>query len=201
MAFITKVKISEVNNLSDARFAAAVGFDYIGFCFDQSNPNYLAPIKAKEIMDWITGSFIVAEFGNQTLQEIIEISDLLGVDVVEIENDILPGELAAIQQSIIKKINVNNLTAEQLQKQLDAYKPYCDTFLLYTKHSILQVEVISSFIPSYQIIIGGNYNPTQAFELYKTLKPFGINIKGGLEDEPGLKDYDELNTYLQLFEA
>jgi hypothetical protein len=43
-----------VNNLSDARYAAAVGIEYIGFCFDNSNPNYIAPIKAKEMIDWDT---------------------------------------------------------------------------------------------------------------------------------------------------
>ena len=70
MSFLTKVKFSNVNNLSDARYAAAVGIEYIGFCFDKSNPDYIAPIKAKEMIDWITGSNIVAEFGNQSIEEI-----------------------------------------------------------------------------------------------------------------------------------
>ncbi len=64
-----KIKLGNVTNLSDARFAAAAGIDYMGFCFDPQSVSYIPPVKAKEIIDWTTGCFVVAEFGNQTMKE------------------------------------------------------------------------------------------------------------------------------------
>jgi hypothetical protein len=69
----SKIKLSNINNLSDARFAAAVGIDYIGFCFDADDASYIPPVKAKEIFEWTSGINIVAEFGEQRIDEIKDI--------------------------------------------------------------------------------------------------------------------------------
>jgi phosphoribosylanthranilate isomerase len=62
-----KIKLSNITNLSDARYAAAVGIDYIGFCFDTNDANYIPPVKAKEIFEWTSGTIVVAEFGSNLL--------------------------------------------------------------------------------------------------------------------------------------
>ena len=90
MNFITKVKLGSITNLSDARYAAAAGIDYLGFCFDPNHQNYIAPMKAKEIIDWITGCEIVAEFGNQSKEEIKTMNDVIRFDFIELNNQLLP---------------------------------------------------------------------------------------------------------------
>ena len=96
MGFICKIKLSEVNNLSDARFGAAAGFDYLGFCFNPLSPSFIPPVKAKEIIDWVTGPFMVGEFGEQTVDEINQIAELLQLDMIEVNNQLLPDELTKL---------------------------------------------------------------------------------------------------------
>lgn len=62
------LKFSSVTNLSDARYAAGMWADFIGFCFDPASPDYIEPAKAKEIAGWINGPLIVGEFGNQPME-------------------------------------------------------------------------------------------------------------------------------------
>ena len=149
MNFLTKVKLGNITNLSDARYAAASGIDYLGFCFDTTNQNYIAPIKAKEIIDWITGCEIVAEFGNQTIEEIQTISELLNTDIIELNNQILPNELSQFNKPIIKKIDISNFDSEDLKKEIESYKNQVELFHLFsTKKINLEKKKVDRFFQS-----------------------------------------------------
>lgn len=199
MSFLCKVKISNVTNLSDARYAAAVGIDYIGFCFDPSSENYIAPIKAKEMIDWLSGSHIVGEFGHQSPEEIKDISELLNIDVVEVNNRILPDELLTIGKAIIKKIDLAEYNEDQLTNELQAYSSVCDAFHLF--HSKSNTEPQYSFTnlsSSFQLIYGFEITPTSVKSIIDTYKPYAINVSGGMEEKVGIKDFDELSDLLEV---
>ena len=48
MALKTFVKISGVNNLSDARYCAGMGVNQLGFNIEDKHPNYTDPQSFKE---------------------------------------------------------------------------------------------------------------------------------------------------------
>ena len=200
MSFLTKVKLGQVSNLSDARYAAAVGIDYIGFCFDPTNENYIAPIKAKEMMDWVTGSHLVAEFGEQPFNEIKDISELLKVDVIELNNSILPDELPALGKAIIKKIDVNQFTPETLAIEIKAYAGYCDAFHLYASSLPEKYDCVDmvNLCHAYQIIWGLQLSTHSLLNTLESFKPFAINLTGGDEEQIGVKDFEGLNELLEL---
>jgi phosphoribosylanthranilate isomerase len=200
MSFLTKIKFGNITNLSDARFAAAAGIEYMGFCFDPLNANYIPPIKAKEIIDWTTGSNIVAEFGSQTLDEIIDISELLNIEVIEINNSILPDELKQLNNAIIKKMDIGIQSAVDIKKQLDAYKNEVDVFHFYTSVDTKNVdtEYIIQLCEEYKIIWGLPIDLSTITQTINTFNPYAINISGGMEEKAGIKDFDELNDLLDL---
>ncbi|MES2559113.1 MAG: hypothetical protein V4590_05200 [Bacteroidota bacterium] len=200
MSFQTNIKLGNITNLSDARFAAAAGATYIGFCFDPTNENYIAPIKAKEIIDWVTGSSVVGEFGDQSMEEIRDISELLNVDVIEVNNTLLPDELLSLGKPVIKKINVNQFNTAQLQTEIDAYEKVADAFHIYADSSTEKYDCdqLVALCSSHQIIWGLNLNVSNVLNILASFKPFGINLVGGSEEKAGMKDFDELND---LFDA
>ena len=61
MALSTIVKMSSINNLSDARYCAGMGVDLMGFCIDPTKSDFLTPLQFKEINGWISGVKAVAE--------------------------------------------------------------------------------------------------------------------------------------------
>lgn len=200
MSFLTKIKLGNVTNLSDARYAAAVGINYIGFCFDPSAQNYIAPIKAKEMIDWITGSYIVAEFGEQSFNEINDISELLGVNVIELNNRLLPDELLAFGKPIIKKIDVSVFSFEQVKKEIESYRQACDVFHLYASghEQLLNADQLKELCSNHQIIWGFDVQLDTMMEVIETYAPFAFNISGGQEEKAGIKDFDELNELLDV---
>jgi phosphoribosylanthranilate isomerase len=199
MSFLTKVKLGNITNLADARYAAAAGVDYMGFCFEPGNENYIAPIKAKEIIDWTSGSLIVAEFGNQLFDEIKDISELLNVDVIEVNNRLLPAELAGLEKAVIKKIDTDMFDAAQLKAEIEAYKEVADAFHLYSASgsNTISSDVLLALCKEYQVMWGFDLTLENVISTIEHYVPFAINLSGGVEEKAGIKDFDEMN---ELFE-
>ena len=196
--YATKIKLSNITNLSDARFAAAVGIDYIGFCFDTNDTNYIPPIKAKEIFEWTSGAIVVAEFGEQSIEEIKDISELLNVDYVEMCNSILANELSGFQISVIKKIDLDNFDGISLYQEIEAYKNVCQAFHLFSSSGKenFDSDVLMEVCKNHNIIWGLPLNILGTNNIINTYKPFALNISGGYEEKPGIKDFDEMNEWL-----
>jgi len=199
MNFLTKVKLGNITNLSDARYAAASGIEYLGFCFDTSNQNYIAPIKAKEIIDWITGCEIVVEFGDQTIEEIQTISELLNADLIELNNQILPDELIQFNKPIIKKIDINNFDSDGLKKEMESFKNQIELFHLFSSEKgNTDEKKLTNLFNQYKIIFGFELNPETIISTINLFKPYAINVYGKDEEKTGYKDFDEMNRLLEL---
>jgi phosphoribosylanthranilate isomerase len=199
MAFLTKIKLGSVNNLSDARYAAAAGIDYIGFCFDPTQAQYIVPIKAKEIIDWIAGTVVVGEFGNQSIQEISDISELLNIDVIEVENGCYPDELKTLNQAIIKKVDIEQYNEASLRNELQAYASVADAFHFYVGSHNPDFDTTHALklANDYRIIWGLDTHTGDIKNWVQSQHPFGINIISGEEERPGIKDFDQIADILE----
>jgi phosphoribosylanthranilate isomerase len=50
------------------------------------------------------------------------------------------------------------------------------------------------------ILSGETINSTSVLDIINTVKPMGIELKGGTEISPGLKDFEALSEILELLE-
>ena len=62
------VKVGNVNNLSDARYCSAMGVNQLGFKLSGFGNNDSTIDNIKEIIRWINGVDIVAEFDNNDVE-------------------------------------------------------------------------------------------------------------------------------------
>lgn len=200
MQYATHIKLGKINNLSDARFAAAAGVDYIGFCFDPSSQAYITPIKAKEIIDWVTGSTIIAEFGNQSALEIKDIADVLDITAIQLENNLSPESLLLLNKAIIKRIDISDLNDDSVGSVVNEYNDSVDAFQFYPQHAISQFsqEVLVSLNEKAKLFWEVQGSASEIKDWVEEHKPFGIHIDGGVEEKAGIRDFDELN---ELFDA
>ncbi len=81
------LKFTSVKNLSDARFAAGHWADFVGFCFDPNSPDYIDPLKAKEIISWIKGPILCGEFAHQPIDWIQDFISSFDLKAIEIPSD------------------------------------------------------------------------------------------------------------------
>ena len=195
-----KIKLGNITNLSDARFAAAAGIEYMGFCFDTNNSNYIAPVKAKQIIDWTSGCFVVAEFGNQTINEIMAITEILNIDIVEINNNLLSTNLSEIDKPIIKKLDISLYNTESLSTEIASFSTKVDAFHFFASNENISIEEVSlkEICANNKIIWGLNTSSKTIKNIIETYHPYALNIVGGNEEKTGVKDFEELNDILEV---
>lgn len=205
MALSTFVKISNVNNLSDARYAAGMGVDLLGFDLEESSSNYVSPEKFKEITGWISGPRFVAEFNLTHPDRMLKlINDYPEIAYLEISEAHHLKMLLNTNFGLIFKIDINKEGAlSELLSQAKFYKEAHVIISLESKTEELkegQIAQIAELAESVDLLLGFGLDSGNVKEILKLTKVKGIALKGGDEIKPGLKDFDELSEILEVLE-
>lgn len=189
MEFVTKIKLGSVTNLSDARYAAALGAEWVGFCFDKNLPEYIHPVKAKEIIDWIAGIEIVGEFGEITESDISDYIALLNLSWIEVDNNLSPNELNLLPANKIKVINKGVGSVDDI---IADYREHVEFFLL----KGFNAEEVRSLTMQHQVIWDVPMLNAAQVAAIKDSLPTAINLKGEDEEQPGTRDFSLLNDFV-----
>lgn len=212
MELITKIKASGINNLSDARYFSTFA-EWIGFNFSPNSPNYIALDKAKELMGWLSGPRIVAEFEQQDEAYINQVCEMLQIDSIQTDVDLDFAALSPMVSTVIKRITINELMDDsRLESILIAYSGSIAYFVLDFTPSKLTWEDLQNhpyFSPSrlqewcenFSIILQLSFVPENVLEVVEQVKPLALNLVGGTEDKVGLRAFDDLDPIVEQLEV
>ena len=170
--------ITNVTNLTDARYFAAYGVDYLSFCIDKKDPCFVASEKIVEIMQWTEGPKLALQLGSDSLLDAILSPELMIVD----QN--LKGAFGCPTYSYYDN------ASHQLH---DGIIIRCsDTSVIHTIQSFPQGQIIY-------------LQPTMDVALFQELISVegvtGFVLEGSEELKVGLKDFDLLDEILDLIYA
>jgi len=191
----TKVIAAEVGNLTDARYFAAWGVDYMTYHMDTTHEQYIGVEAIKEIIEWVEGP------QNMGYVSGINISDTLAVDYQSlglgglVANSFLDAtQLYNISNKVYREITDPSLLSE-MSEELIIVKPTAEVnvidFISQIKESALQNE----------IYIDGIKSLADLQALLKETQPTGIVLRGGEEEKVGFKSYDELDEIFEWLEV
>jgi phosphoribosylanthranilate isomerase len=206
----TKVKASQVTNLTDGRYFAAWEVEWIGFNFELGTDTSVDIQKMKEIRDWLEGPSFVGEFGLTNAETIRETATFLELDYVQINHFTEVETAKAIKDiPIIKEILIlkqeDNST---VQSTMTAFNPYVKFFLLdFTKSGISWEEIksgkyidfytLKQICQDYAVILSVDLNTDNLTEVMETLNPYGLNLTGGEEEKVGFKSFDDIDEIIE----
>ena len=219
MALKTFVKISAINNLSDARYCAGMGVDMLGFALEPINPDSISPEKYTEIIGWLSGVKFVGEFEQSNLKQINEILENYPINALQIANEAVIAEIQHKKEKadledfipIIFKINISennqkSLNFEDLSTLFEKYKRTVTYFLLEDPDKITisfsqnELEQLKKLAARFPIILGSGFSKNNVNDLIDNYKISGISLKGGAEIRAGYKDFDDLAEILEIIE-
>ncbi len=209
----TRIKSSQISNLTDARYFAAWGVEWLGFCFDPSSENYLSIQAMNAIKAWIEGPKIIGEFGLQSTEEILGAIDLLALDGIQLSMHAELDQVKALQtQFIVKEVIIEKNTAfSTLAQHLAIFAPYVNIFLLnFDKNGIswemlqedpsFDLGVLQAVCKTHSCILSIDFQPAAIDKMLTALPLHGLNVKGGTEEKVGFKSYDELDDIFEALE-
>ncbi len=200
------VKISNVTNLSDARYCAGMGVEMLGFSIDQSSRNYVSPKKFGEISSWIAGVKFVIETSEVDTEKIKEQINNYAVDFLEINEPGLIYELkSTLEIPVILRVDVDTYTPEDFTSICDRYGMEVAYFLLDSDSGAsLNSEwlaLIKELGNDYPLIIGfGIENASTVTHLTNLNPTIGFGLKGSEEIRPGFKDFGSMMDILEVLE-
>jgi phosphoribosylanthranilate isomerase len=189
-----KIYVSEVTNLTDARYFAAMGVDYLGFCCNEDHPSYIRPERIREIMDWVEGPQAVLEFLlPASISEIQGKLDKIPCNAVHLglESGLKRMHDSMIFQDIILGADTDVEWSKDVFYVLKAENAYSDFTDMETSH-------FSMFTENYQCFIDFSYLREDLLNIIHEYKVYGIVLKGGPEDITGVKSFDFYEPVFEL---
>lgn len=203
----TKVKICGITNLEDARFASGALADYLGFIFYPESPRYIEPAKAGAINNWIEGPQKVGVFVNQPLDDVNRIVKETGMDMVQLHGNESPDYCNLVDLPIIKAIHISeNTTVQELQDRISEYSSVVDYLLFDTKITgqwggtgeKFDWKILESITNEIPFFLSGGLNSSNIRESIDIVHPNVVDLSSGLEESPGLKDFDKIEEFFEI---
>ena len=193
----TLVKICGITNIDDGLTAVESGADALGFVFAESVRNIL-PEKAREIVRRLP-PFIttVGVFMDQKIDYVNEVTDYVGIDVIQLHGEESPEYCQKIGRRIIKRIKIDTHdTSETLLGKMKIYS--ASAFLLDpgagTGRTFDWRKASGIDLP---IIIAGGLTPENVRGVVQLLKPYGVDVSSGVEKSPGKKDGEKVAKFIR----
>ena len=199
------IKVCGMRDADNIRAAEALGIDLMGFIFwpkssrhVSEKPAYL-PTQCRRV-----GVFVDAAIDN--IRQHVEDYAL---DVIQLHGKEAPAYLQALRSlygdsiAIIKAFNI--ATAEDLQKTA-CYEGHADYFLFDTKAQQVggngtkfDWTVLDSYAGKTPFLLSGGIGPDDAEQVQAFHHPLlaGIDLNSRFELAPGLKDIQQLKTFIQ----
>lgn len=190
---MVRVKICGITKVKDARLAARLGADALGFNFYKGSPRYIKPERARAIIAALP-PFVssVGIFVNEDPDHINEIARICALDAVQLHGDQPPAQFDRIRGARrIKAIAVQDEHDIALCRRYRA-----DAFLLDAWAEALHggtgetfnwqlVREAHQFGP---IILAGGLTAENVDEAIRITRPYAVDVASGVEERPGIKD-------------
>jgi len=194
----TIVKISNINNLSDARYCAGMGVEMLGFSMDDLDFD-----KFKEMRGWVAGVQVVGETAANNVSTIIDLVEKYQPDFLQISHWEDIAQIQRIGKPIILKLDFATANLPALFQATRGFVEYfvlenSDEFAVVDEATLSQLDAWSF---QYPILLGFGMKKTTVNSLLAQTQLKGFALKGGDEIRPGFGDSEELMNLLEILET
>lgn len=206
-----QIKVCGITNLEQATALQVMGVDYIGFIFYPASKRYvLEKLSLTDLASFKpVGVKKVGVFVNEPLDQLLQIVQSAGLDIVQLHGDETPEYCAALRQKVVT-IKVFRVGAAV--PDFAAYEASVDYFLFDTDSALyggtgqhFNWELIKgSTIPKPYFLSGGiGPNDVQGIHVMEKTKAgkslLALDINSQFELSPGMKDLEKIKIFINAF--
>ncbi len=200
---MVRVKICGITNLEDARASIDAGCDALGFVFYKKSPRYIAPEKAKRIIDELPKRIIkIGVFADDREKTIRKIAKSCKLNMLQFHGSESPEFCAKFKgYKIIKAFRVRN----RLDKEnILEYKPFAFLFDTFVKSKIggtgknFNWELVRHIDGiTRPIFLSGGLNENNVEKAIATVRPDWVDASSCLEIKPGKKSQEKIKNFVK----
>lgn len=199
---MTRVKICGITRHEDARLAVELGASALGFNFYEPSPRYIEPEAAREIIGQMPPlAAAVGVFADETYGgRVAEIAREACVSILQLHGPRFPKDADALRgYRIIRAIPVGQDFDPSMLQTLPPDSYLLDAFdpvrIGGTGRTIDWSLVRYASDQGKSILLAGGLTPENVAEAVRIVRPFGVDVAGGVEHAPGIKDARKLRAF------
>jgi phosphoribosylanthranilate isomerase len=205
----TRVKICGITRLQDAELAVELGAWAVGMVFFDASPRACSLAEGERIATSLRRKAeLCGVFVNAQMQEIVGVSEQLGLTLLQLHGDEGPSFCAEAARRtgarIIKALQVSGMADIQ-----DAARFHTDFHLLDARSTEPGYEqlrggtgetfdwgLLAGRRSKVPLILSGGLNSGNVGEAIERVRPFAVDTASGTESAPGIKDPAKLRDFL-----
>ncbi len=198
----TRVKICGITRPEHASAAAAAGADAIGLVFHAPSPRCVTRARARAVCAALPPLVsVVGVFVNPEPRDVEAVIEDVPVDLLQLHGEESPELCASTGRPYVKAVRVR--TRDDI---VEAAARYADAraLLLDAHHDTLWGGTGSRFdwdlVPDdvgRPIVLAGGLTPENVAGAIRRVRPFAVDVSGGVESAPGEKDPRSLERFMQ----
>ena len=196
------IKICGITRPEDALLAAQAGADAIGLVFFPGSPRAVNIDRAQQIIT-VLPPFVskVGLFVNAPAAEIDTVLENVSLDILQFHGDEQPEQCSCFSRPFIKAIRMQdnvNLKA-MADKYRNAAALLLDTYVrdIYGgTGTTFDWASIPVDIPK-PLILAGGLDAGNVANAVKQVRPYGVDVSGGVELEKGIKDAVKIEQFIR----
>jgi phosphoribosylanthranilate isomerase len=203
-----QIKICGVTNARDAKACVELGAQLIGLNFYPQSPRYIEPKVARQIVEALpTNTAAVGVFVDGNADEIRKTANIAGVRCVQLHGNFSP-EIARELAGEFRVIRVFS-THPRFRPEDVSLFPASDV-LIDAHHPDLRGgtgqtcdwSAARATLPFTRfLILSGGLNAQNVGRAIATVTPHAVDVCGGVESVPGIKDHRAIENFVAAVRA
>jgi len=196
----TFVKICGITSLDDALACVDAGADALGFNFWPQSRRHIAVEAAAAIAKRVPPNVrTVGVFVNPSEADVDRAFASGAIDLAQLHGDETPEFCRRFAGRYIKAVRlVDARSLERLaQYPCDLALVDADSALYGGSGKRADVVLAAEAAAARRVILAGGLTPENVAEAIATVKPYGVDVAGGVEREPGVKDWIKVAAFVK----
>ena len=197
-----RCKICGITNLADALLAIEAGADALGFVFYRKSPRYVEPEVAAEICSQLPPLVTtVGLFVDHEHEEIVSILERVPLSLLQFHGSESEPACARYGRPYIKALRIRSGSdfSQGEQQYTTALGLLVDTYRPCVPGGTGEA-FDWDLLPSERrlpLILAGGLNPGNVRSAIAKVKPYAVDVSGGVEQSKGKKDSEKLVQFLE----
>ena len=217
----TLVKICGLTNVEDARVAADAGADFLGFVFHPPSKRAVTPATVAHISAVLRARgdrpMLVGVFVDETADTIAQLLDSCRLDLAQLSGHETPNLIGDPDSPLFgrsfKALKPTNLVEAEAEAEWylpPVMTPSAPSLLIDAFHPDLPggtglradwaiAAELARTTP--RLMLAGGLNPENVTEAILQVRPFAVDVSGGVESQPGRKNRDQIKAFIENAKA
>ncbi len=197
------IKICGITRVEDAIQAAELGVDAIGLNFFPKSKRFIDNKTAMEICAALPKKVLkIGLFVNSSADEVNQKLEEISLDLLQFHGDETPEFCSQWGGKVIRAISPKK------EKDLEIIKSFDFAKMIIVDASVAgqyggtgekaDWEIAKKAVTNFDvpILLAGGLTPENVAEAIKIIRPFGVDVAGGVESSPGLKDFEKMKKFV-----